>query len=68
MWARGGMNRVRVAGRHIRGREMTTPLSPQVSFKQGASPSLSVRVDEERRERAADGWEYSSYTLVTSYQ
>ena len=29
---------------------------------------LSVRVDEEQRERSADGWEYSSYTIVTSYQ
>ena len=27
-----------------------------------------MRVDEERRERSADGWEYSSYCIVTSYQ
>ena len=40
------------------------------SFNSGPATSsgLSVRVDEERRECSADGWEYSSYVIVTSYQ
>jgi hypothetical protein len=37
------------------------------SFKAGG-PTLTFSVDSEVREREENGWEYSAYTVVTSYQ
>ncbi|KAL1510997.1 hypothetical protein AB1Y20_005822 [Prymnesium parvum] len=49
---------------------MAAPSSPQEQPPlHGATASgLYVRVEDERRERSSDGWEYSSYTIVTTYQ